>query len=146
MSLRRTSHAVYDTKYHLVWAPKYRKPILKDELREAIKELFRNILESRDCEVEEIEMGEDHVHIFASMPPKYSIGQMVRMLKCISGKEIFRRYPEVQRQLWGGEFWTDGYFASTVGKHGNEDTISKYVKSQGTQYDKLHEDYQLLLF
>ena len=97
-------------------------------MREAIKELFRNILESRDCEVEEIEMGEDHVHIFASMPPKYSIGQMVRMLKCISGKEIFRRYPEVQRQLWGGEFWEDGYFVRTVGDKVTSETIKKYIQ------------------
>ena len=128
MSLRRASHAVYDTKYHLVWAPKYRKSILKAELREAIRELFREILEARDCEVEEIEMGEDHVHIFASIPPKYSVGQMVRALKCISAKEIFRRYPEVRRQLWGGEFWEDGYFVRTVGDKVTAEVIKKYVE------------------
>ena len=131
MVLRRTSHAVYDTKYHLVWVPKYRKSILRDELKAAVKELFREILEARDCEVEEIEMGEDHVHIFAGIPPKYSVGQIVRWLKCISAKEIFRRYPEVKRHLWGGEFWEDGYFVRTVGDKVTAAVIKKYVHYHG---------------
>jgi len=59
---------------------------------------------------------------------------------------VFKRCPQVKRKLWGGEFWTDGYFASTVGKHGNEDMIGKYVKNQGQQYEKLHEAHQLSLF
>ena len=127
MSLRRASHAVYDTKYHLVWAPKYRKSILKAELRDTVKQLFQEILEIRDCEVEEIEMAEDHVHVFTGIPPKYSIGEIVRALKCISSKEIFRRYPEVERFLWGGEFWEDGYFVRTVGDKVTAEIIKKYV-------------------
>ena len=75
------SHAVYDTRYHLVWAPKYRKWILREEVRNAAKELFQEILEARDCEVEEMEIAADHVHIFTSMPPRYSVGEMVRVLK-----------------------------------------------------------------
>ena len=68
------------------------------------------------------------------------------MIKSLTAREVFRRCPQVKKQLWGGEFWTDGYFASTVGKHGNENTISKYVKNQGADYQKLHEDRQLSLF
>ena len=128
MSLRRASHAVYDTKYHLVWAPKYRKSILKEELRDAVKQLFVEILESRDCEVEEIEVAEDHVHVFASIPPKYSVGEIVRALKCNSAREIFRGYPEVERFLWGGEFWEDGYFVRTVGDKVTAEVIKKYIQ------------------
>ncbi len=70
------------------------------------------------------------------------------MFKSITAREIFRQYPEVKKQLWGGEFWTDGYYVSTVGKHGNEDTISKYVREQGIEkgYKTLNKAQQLVLF
>ncbi len=70
------------------------------------------------------------------------------MLKSITAREIFREHPEVKKQLWGAEFWTDGYYVSTVGKHGNEDTISKYVREQGVEeeYKTLHKAVQLRLF
>jgi len=122
------SHAVYDTRYHLVWAPKYRKWILKEKVRDTAKELFEQILAARDCETEEMEIAEDHVHIFTSIPPKYSVGQMVRVLKSVSAKEIFLRHPEVKKELWGGEFWEDGYFVRTVGDKVTSETIKKYIK------------------
>ena len=104
-----------------------------------VKELFREILESRDCQVEEIEVAEDHVHIFTGIPPKYSIGQVVRVLKCISAKEIFRRYPQVKRTLWGGEFWEDGYFARTVGDKVTAEVIKKYVHYHRHQENSLKQ-------
>jgi putative transposase len=128
MGVKRLSHAVYDTMYHLVWAPKYRKCILQAEVREAVEELFREILAARDCEIEEMEIAEDHIHIFTSIPPKYSVGHIVRVIKSISAKEIFRRYPEIKRQLWGGEFWEDGYFVRTVGDKVTSETIKKYIQ------------------
>ena len=128
MTIKRMSHAVYDTRYHLVWAPKYRKWILKEKLRDTVKELFEEILKARDCEIEEMEIAKDHVHIFTSILPKYSVGEMVRVLKSISAKEIFLRYPEVKRELWGGEFWEDGYFVRTVGDKVTSETIKKYIK------------------
>jgi len=96
------SHAVYDTRYHLVWAPKYRKWLLKKKVRDAVKELFEEILAARDCEIEKMEIAEDHVRIFTSTPPRYSVGGMVRVLKSVSAKEIFLRYPEVKKELRGG--------------------------------------------
>jgi putative transposase len=134
MILKRMSHAVYDTRYHLVWAPKYRKWILKGKVRDAVKELFQEVLAARDCEIVEMEIAEDHVHIFTSIPPRYSIGEIVRILKSVSAREIFVRYPEVKRELWGGEFWEDGYFVRTVGDKVTSDTIKRYI-----QYHK-HEE------
>ena len=87
------------------------------------EELFKEILSARDCEVFEVEIAKDHVDIFTSIPPKYSVSEMVRILKSVSGKEIFRRYPEVKRELWGGEFWEDGYFVRTVGDKVTSDMI-----------------------
>ena len=122
------SHAVYDTRYHLVWAPKYRKWVLRDQVREVAEELFKEILGARDCEVIEMEIVKDHLHIFTSIPLKYSVGEIARTLKSVSAKEIFRRYPEVKRELWGGEFWEDGYFVRTVGDKVTSDTIKRYIQ------------------
>ena len=121
-------HVVHDTRYHPVWMPKYHKWILREEIRDAARELFEEILGARDCEIEEMEIASDHVHIFTSMPPRYSIGQMVRVLKAASAKGIFRRFPEVKRELWGGEFWEDGYFARTVGDRVTSETIKRYIQ------------------
>jgi putative transposase len=75
-----------------------------------------------------MEIGEDHVHIFTSMPPRYSVGEIVRIVKSVSAREIFVRYPEVKRELWGGEFWEDGYFVRTVGDKVTSDTIKRYIQ------------------
>jgi putative transposase len=105
MELKRTSHAVYDTKYHLVWVQKYRKWILRGEIRTKVEEIFREIAENHDFEIDTLEVAEDHVHVFLSFPPRYGISRVVGMLKSISAGVIFREYPEVKRELWGGEFW-----------------------------------------
>ena len=76
----------------------------------------------------------------------YSVKKIVQMIKSLTAREIFRRCSHVKKVLWGGAFWSDGYFASTVGKHGNEKIIGNYVKGQGGDYQKLHSDYQLALF
>ena len=68
------------------------------------------------------------------------------MIKSITAREVFLKCPQVKKKLWGGEFWSDGYFTSTVGKHGNEEMIGKYVKNQGGSYTQLHQDLQLRLF
>ena len=76
----------------------------------------------------------------------YSVKKIVQMVKSLTAKELFKRCPHVKKQLWGGEFWSNGYFASTVGKHGDETMIENYVRHQGKQYKKLHSDHQLALF
>jgi REP element-mobilizing transposase RayT len=94
----------------------------------------------------EIGTDRDHVHFMVQSVPSYSVTKVVMLIKSLTAREILSRCPQVKKKLWGGEFWTDGYFASTVGKHGNEGMIGKYVKSQGMEYQKLHEDWQLMLF
>ena len=94
----------------------------------------------------EIGTDKDHVHFLVQSVPRYSVTKVVTIIKSLTAKEIFRRAPQVKRQLWGGELWTDGYYASTVGKHGNENMIGNYVKQQGDTYQKLYENQQLALF
>lgn len=128
MAIRRTSHAVYDTRYHLVWAPKYRKWVLRGDLREFVKQCFQEIAVVNDFEIEAMEIAEDHVHIFLGFAPRYSISQVVQRLKGQSARRIFQTFPGVKKELWGGEFWEDGYFARTVGDKVTKDIIKKYIE------------------
>ena len=139
MVFRRTAHAAYDTAYHLVWSPKYRKQILKDALAARVEQMFTEIADSYDITIDEMEVSPDHVHLFCSFPPRYSIAQVVGMFKSLSARAVFREFPQVKRQLWGGEFWEDGYFARTVGDHVTAEVIRKYIQrhkeAQDTQID-----------
>ena len=111
-----------------------------------LKEICLEIEKRYEIKFLEIGTDKDHVHFLIQSVPRYSITKIVTMLKSLTAREIFTRCPQVKKILWGGEFWTDGYFATTVGKHGDENTIRDYVKKQGSEYRKLYEDRQLSLF
>jgi len=129
MGLRRTSHSVYDTSYHLVWCPKYRKKIFeRAEVRERAKQMVGEICEVYGFEILEMEVMEDHLHLLISFPPSRSIGEVVRILKSQSARGLFREFPGLKNRLWGGELWEDGYFARTVGDRMTRDVIVKYIE------------------
>ena len=111
------------------------------------KSSSRHVWRSKRYDVAFIEIGtdEDHVHFLVQSVPVYSPKKIVQIIKSITAREIFRLCPEVKKKLWGGEFWSDGYFMSTVGQHGNEQSIKKYIEGQGSQYTQLHRQ-QLSLF
>jgi putative transposase len=142
MALRRGSHSVYDTQYHLVWAPKYRKRILTGVVAQRMKELLEEIAQAYDITIEEMEVSPDHVHIFCSFPPRLSITQVVTRLKSLSARAILREHPQVKKQLWGGEFWEDGYFARTVGDKVTAEVIKRYIQ----HHRENKENPQLNLF
>ena len=128
MGLRRASHAVYDTKYHLVWCPKYRRNLFaQGPVRERAAELFREIADEYEYEIDEMEVAEDHVHIFLTFPPRTSISEAVKTLKSISARELFREYPSLRKRMWSGEMWEDGYFVRTVGDKLTSEIIRKYI-------------------
>ena len=99
-------------------------------------------------EVKFLEIGtdEDHVHFLVQSVPTYSVSKLLRQVKSLTARHIFSRCSHAKKQLWGGEFWSDGFFASTVGKHGDETMIGKYVRDQGKTYEQLHSDHQLTMF
>ena len=130
MGIKRTKHAVYDLKYHLVWIPKYRKEILGGEIREYLKEVFEQIAQEYEFEIDTIEIVEDHVHIFVGAPPRYSPAKLVQIMKSISAREVFRKFPKLRKQLWAGELWSDGYFVRSVGDNVIADVIRKYIEYQ----------------
>ena len=140
------SHNVSVLIYHLVFPAKYRRAVFDAGVDETVKDVCMEIEKRYQVKFLEIGIDKDHVHFLVQSVPTYSVTKIVTTIKSITAREVFRRCPEVKTQLWGGEFWTDGYYASTVGKHGNEQTIKNYVKQQGYDYHQLHEDRQLKLF
>jgi len=124
-------HCVYDTHYHIVFPVKYRKALLSDHIAKYIKEISKELELRYFLDIDQIGTDGDHIHILVSFHPKYSIGQFVRLYKSITAKRIFLKFPEVKKDLWGGEFWTDGYYVATVGKRGNWQVVEQYVKNQG---------------
>ncbi len=140
------SHNVTVLIYHLVFPAKYRRAVIDGHVDDVLKEVCLAIEKRYQVKFLEIGTDKDHVHFLVQSVPTYSVTKVVTLIKSLTAREIFKRCPQVKKQLWGGEFWTDGYFASTVGKHGNEEMIGKYVKNQGMEYQKLHEDNQLVLF
>ena len=137
MGIRRTKHAVYDLKYHLVWIPNYRKHVLDKGVSNYLKTIFDKIAEEYDFKIDTMEVMEDHVHIFVEAPPRYSPAQVVQIMKSISAREVFREFPELRKQLWVGELWNDGYFVRSVGDKVTADIIRKYIEYQTHEDDSI---------
>lgn len=141
------SHNVTALLYHLVCPTKYRKLALFETAENILKETCLEI--SNKFQIYFLEIGSDknHVHFLIQSVPTYAQTKIVRIVKSITAREIFARAPEVKKQLWGGEFWSDGYFMSTVGKNGTESIIQQYVKNQSIdqEYHQLHKG-QLRIF
>jgi len=143
MVLRRTPPAVYETLYHLVWSPKYRRDVLQGEVQQRVRELLADIAEPYDMTMEEMEVSPDHVHLFCSFPPRYSIAQVVTRFQSLRARAIFRECPRVQRRLWGGELWEDGSCARTVGDKVTAEVIRRYIQQHRLEKTG---DAQLSLF
>ena len=141
------SHNVSVLMYHFVCPAKYRRVVFSEAVDVGLKEICEEIEKRYDIRFLEIGTDKDHVHFLIQSVPKFSPTQIIKLVKSITAKEIFKRYPEVKKKLWGGEFWSDGYYVGTVGKHGNEAVIGNYVREQGreTDYKKLYSQ-QLSLF
>jgi len=140
------SHNVTVLIYHLVFPAKYRRAVIDEQIDIVLKDVCLEIEKRYQIRFLEIGTDADHVHFLVQSVPTYAVTKIVTMVKSLTAREVFRQSPQVKKQLWGGEFWTDGYFATTVGKHGDENTIANYVKKQGQTYEKLHENRQLKLF
>ena len=137
--VKKGYHCAWQIHYHIVFPVKYRKALLVGEVVEIIKETAIGIEERYAIEFEAIGMDKDHIHILCSAHPKMSPGQIVRIFKSITAREIFKRKPEIRKELWGGEFWTDGYYVATVGERGDWEAVEKYVERQGKPKGELRQ-------
>ena len=135
--VRKGAHCAWHIHYHIVFPVKYRKALLDDEERAVIRETATEIAERFPIEMEAIGMDQNHIHVWCSAHPKRASGRIVQIFKSFTAREIFRRKPAVKRVLWGGEFWTDGYYVATVGKRANWQTGERYVQRQGVPAENL---------
>jgi putative transposase len=145
--LVRKSHNVSILVYHFVCPAKYRRAVIDEKVDQVLKEACLDIANRYQVEFLEIGTDKDHVHFLVQSVPSYSPTKIITMIKSLTAREVFARIPSVKKQLWGGEFWTDGYYVGTVGQHATEDVIKRYVKNQGQEreYVQLHVQ-QLKLF
>ena len=137
---KKLSHVVYKCDYHIVWVPKYRFRILKDEIKELVEHDIKMLCEWKSCEVLELNVQSDHIHLVVSIPPKVSVSTLMGILKGKIAIKVFKSYPILKKKpYWGNHFWAKGYFVSTIGL--DEDKIIRYVKYQEKE-EKLNENQQ----
>ena len=131
--------------YHLVCPVKYRRKVFTEEISQTTKKVCEEISHRYEIHFVEIGTDEDHVHFLLQSVPTMLSNKMVIIIKSITAREIFRQHPEIKKFLWGGNLWTSGYYLNTVGRYGNEEVISRYVKAQGKNYKQIYRG-QLTLF
>ena len=138
---KKLSHVIYKCDYHIVWVPKYRLRILKGAIKSLVESDIRSLCEWKSCEVQVLNIQEDHVHLLVSVPPKVSISKLMGILKGKIAIKLFKSYPKLkQKPYWGNHFWARGYFVSTVGL--DEEMIRKYVKHQEKEERIVEENQQ----
>lgn len=141
---KKLSHTIYECKYHVVWCPKYRYRILKDDIAESVRQQIYRLCQQKDkVEVLELNVQRDHVHLVLSLPPKYAVSDFMGYLKGKLAMRLFQRYERLGKRYWGRHLWSRGYCVSTVGL--NEDQIRKYVRWQERK-EREQEQHQLGLF
>ncbi len=131
--------------YHIVFPAKYRRKVITEAVLETLHHVCDGISQCYEIKFLEIGSDEDHIHFLIQSVPNLSITRIVTILKSITAREIYKTHPEVKKLLWGGNFWTRGYYVNTVGSHGTEEVIQNYVKKHGGNY-KIIYSQQLSLF
>ena len=127
------AHTQWESKYHIVFAPKYRRQIIYGKIKQDIGQMIRKLCEYKGVEIIEAEACKDHIHMLVSLPPKYSVSQFMGYLKGKSSLMIFEKYANLKYKYGNRHFWCRGYYVSTVGK--NRKAIEQYIRNQ------LQEDY-----
>ena len=135
---KKLSHVIYKCEYHIVWVPKYRFRILTGEIKKLIEEDIRMLCEWKKCELHEMSVQADHIHVILSIPPKVSVSEMMGTLKGKLAIKLFKSYPKMKKRPYrGNHFWARGYFVSTVGI--DADVIKRYVKHQEEEEKRVEE-------
>jgi putative transposase len=133
MKYERTSHAVYELKYHFVWVPKWRRAVLSGSVARTLKRIFVGIAERYGFRIVAQEVMPDHVHLFVSAPPRFSPAELVKILKSVSWNRLMKEKPEMGEILWGGALWSSGYFVRATGDMVTSDIIRRYILYQREQ-------------
>ena len=137
--LFKSYHKVFVVKYHFVLIIKYRKDLfLEQKYVDTFMKICKGMEERYTMKFETVGFDEDHVHFMLQSVPKYSPSQLFRVVKSVTAINLFREHPDLKKQLWGGEFWSDGGYVGNVGKGANADIIRNYIKKQGRKIEQLN--------
>lgn len=132
--LESGAHTKYKIRYHFVWIVKYRRELLREKRRtEELLKILREIGERYGYVIDTVGTDGDHVHVFCGAAPKESPAKVANVLKSITARELLRRVPGLRKELWGAEFWGDGYYVGTVGDGVTEESIKRYIENQGKE-------------
>jgi putative transposase len=132
-------HCAWQIHYHVVFPVKYRKVLLEETVVKIIEETAIGISGRYEIEMEALGVDSDRIHVLCGAHPKVSPGEIVRIFKSITAREVFRRYPAIKKELWGGQFWSDGYYVATVGERGNWVKVEEYIQKQGRPKEDLRQ-------
>ena len=140
---RKSSHTVYDCKYHLVWTTKYHKPVLSGRIGTRTRDLIREICDTNNVQIIRGHISKDHIHLFISMSPQISISKIAQLLKGKTARKILQDLPKLNKQFLGKHFWSRGYFAATSGAITDE-MIMTYIENQDDDSDKRGDNFTVL--
>lgn len=135
MAYRKSSHSVYELKYHIVWITKYRKRVLSGPVGVRLREMLRETCSSMDVHIEKGHVSSDHVHMLVSVPPHLSLSKLVQSMKGRSSRKLLVEYRHLKQQFWGRHLWARGYFACTTGNVTDE-VIKEYIENQEVESDR----------
>ena len=139
---RKTSHATYDLKYHLVWITKYRKAAIAGKVAERARELIRGVCKSNEVEILAGHISKDHVHLLVSAPPHLSVSKLVQYIKGYSSRKLLMEFKDLNKQFWGQHLWARGYFAASSGNITDE-VILEYIKNQDIAENQKGDNFTL---
>ena len=139
---RKTSHSVYDIKYHVVWITKYRKPMIGKDIGVRLRELIRQICTSMDIQIIRGHVSRDHVHLMISVPPYISVSEMMKRIKGRTSRKLLDEYKGLKKAFWGQHLWARGYFAATTGNVTDE-VIIKYIEEQSKMERAKDEEFKV---
>ena len=139
---RKTSHAVYDIKLHLVWITKYRKPVLHGDVAIRLRELIREICKSLDVEIIKGHVSKDHLHILVSCPPNLAVSELMQSLKGKTSRKLLSEYRSLSREFWGRHLWARGYFVASSGNVTDE-VIAQYIEMQDKMERARDDDFSI---
>ncbi|ACK71074.1 transposase IS200-family protein [Gloeothece citriformis PCC 7424] len=129
MEVKHGRGYVYAIEYHIVWCVKYRKKVLEQEVADYLKQLLIETAVKYDFRIESLEIVSDHVHVLVSATPQHTIPNIVKVLKGISARKLFLKFPQIKTKLWGGHLWNPSYFVATVSEN-TEEQVKKYIENQ----------------
>ena len=139
---RKSAHATYDIKYHIVWITKCRKPVIVGKIAERTRDQIRQICQTNVVEILAGHVGKDHIHLLVSVPPHLSASKLIQYLKGTSSRKLLMEYKELNKQFWGQHLWARGYFVASSGNVTDE-VIAEYIKNQDLEERRKNDNFEI---